>query len=214
MKAFYDLNTNDFPRIIKEGKRVIDTSFDDIYIPCRAGNYIMHHQGNILIAIVKTVQKGHNVIKQLYEDKFGENTSSGVSYEDLYSQLSDEGIIVKVEETDKEMLIYFTDNYMNKFAKILKPSTNGAKTSPFSVDNLPKTKYKIPEKDKTDYDNIVSKLDNKLVTMSKYNSEFLEKVNNNYKADMKKTGIKGGKEYIHSIGKWTEYLDYLKMRIK
>ena len=50
--------------------------------------------------------------------------------------------------------------------------------------------------------------------MRKYNDEFLEKVNNNYKADMKKAGIKSGKEYIHSIGKWDEYLDYLKMKIK
>ena len=173
----------------------------------------MHHQGNILIAIIKSVQRGHNIIKQLYDNRFGENTSSGISYEDMYSQLIKEGIITKVEETDKEMLIYFPDSCMIKFADILKPTTNGAKNSPFSVKNLPKQKYTIPEKDKSEYDNIVSRLDNKLI-MRKYNDEFLEKVNNNYKAEMKKTGIKSGKEYIHSIGKWDEYLDYLKMKIK
>ena len=31
----------------------------------------------------------------------------------------------------------------------------------------------------------------------------------NIKADMKLKGLKG-KEYIHSIGKWNEYIDYLK----
>lgn len=31
----------------------------------------------------------------------------------------------------------------------------------------------------------------------------------NIKADMKLKGLKG-KEYIHSIGKWTEYISYLK----
>ena len=31
----------------------------------------------------------------------------------------------------------------------------------------------------------------------------------NIKADIKLKGLKG-KEYIHSIGKWTEYISYLK----
>ena len=168
----------------------------------------MHHQGNVLIAIIKTVQKGNNVIKQLYEDRFGENTSDGIAYEDLYSKLSDERIIVKVEETDKEMLIYFPDSCMTKFATILKPSTNGAKTSPFSVDNLPKSKYKIPEKDMVEYKEVVNRLSN--LEKAHLTNSFCKQFD---KADMKLAGLKG-KEYIHSISKWNEYLDYLKMRIK
>ena len=35
----------------------------------------------------------------------------------------------------------------------------------------------------------------------------------NIKADMKLKGLKG-KEYIHSIGKWNEYTDYLRKEIK
>lgn len=172
----------------------------------------MHHQGNILIAIIKTVQRGHNIIKQLYEDRYGENTSNGISYEDIYVQLIEEGIIIKIEETDKEMLIYFNDNFMSKFAEILKPVISGAGISIFSTKNLPKQKYTIPEDDKIDYNKIISKLDNKLI-IRKYNNKFLEGLNINYKTDMKLVGLKG-KEYIHSIGKWSEYLDYLKRKIK
>lgn len=190
---------------------IIDPSFDDLYIPCKSKNYIMHHQGNILVAIILTTSKGHNIIKQLYEDKYGKNTSAGITYNDLYDRLIKEDIIIKVEETDKEMLIYFSDNYMKKFAEFLKPQVNGARTSVFSTKNLSKQKYIIPDDDENDYKNIVSKFENKLI-ISKYNNEFLSHLEYDYKSSMKRVGLKG-KEYIHSINKWKEYLEFLKTKI-
>lgn len=202
---------NDYPRIFKDGSMTIDSSFDDLYIPCKGKNYIMHHQGNILMAVVLTVPKGHNIIKQLYEDKYGENTSTGITYDDLYKQLIKENIITKVEETDKEMLIYFSDNYMKKFAEFLKPQINGASISVFSTKNLPKQKYVIPDKDLQQYKDIVCNLKNKL-DLRKYNSEFLDSLGIDYKKEMKLAGLKG-KEYIHSIGRWEEYTKYLSESI-
>lgn len=222
VKAFYDLKTNDYPRL-KDGE--LNNTFDDLYIPCASKCYIMHHEQNILMAIIPSKTKGNNIIKNIFEDMYGENTSTGMTFEELYKEVIKLGNIIKIEDCDLyqinkngkihnigEMIIYFKNEYMPVMAKILKVQTSGASISPFSVKNLPKTKYIIPEKDKSDYDNIVSKLNNKL-SIKNYNNEFLEEVNSNYKADMKLAGLKG-KEYIHSIGKWSEYLDYLKMRIK
>lgn len=177
------------------------------------------------MAVIHSKTRGNNIIKSIYENRYGENTSAGITFEELYKEVIELGNIIKIEDYDLyqinkkgkshnigEMIIYFKNEYMPVMAKILKAQTSGASISPFSVKNLPKTKYIIPEKDKADYDNIVSKLNNKL-SIKNYNNEFLENINSNYKADMKLAGLKG-KEYIHSIGKWTEYLDYLKMRIK
>lgn len=211
VKAFYDLKTNDYPRICKNGMDMIDPSFDDLYIPCKSKNYIMHYQGSILMAVVSTVSKGHNIIKQLYEDKYGESTSTGIAYDDLYNQLIKENIIIKVEETDKEMLIYFSDIYMKKFAEFFKPQVNGAKSSVFSTRNLPKQKYIIPDEDLQQYKNIICKLENKL-DVRRYNSEFLDSLEIDYKKEMKLIGLKG-KEYIHYINMWEKYLEFLKMKI-
>ncbi len=211
VKAFYDLNTNDYPRILKGDTMVIDPSFDDLYIPCKSKNYIMHHQGNILVGIISTVSKGHNIIRQLFEDKYGENSSSGISYRSLYNQLIKDDIILKVEETDKEILIYFSDNVIKKIAEFLKPQVNGAGISIFSTKNLPKQKYLIPEDDLRQYKGIINRIENKL-EIRKINGEFLNSVNKDYKSDMKSKGLKA-KEYIHYIGKWDIYLQFLKNKI-
>lgn len=211
VKAFYDLNTNDYPRILKGDSMVIDPSFDDLYIPCKNKNYIMHHQGNVLIAIVSTISKGHNIIKQLFEDKYGENSSSGISYNDLYNQLIKDDIILKVEETDKETLIYFSDSIIKKIAEFLKPQVNGSGISIFSTKNLPKQKYIIPEDDLKQYKDIISIIENKL-EIRKINGEFLNFINKDYKSDIKAKGLKV-KEYIHYIGKWDIYLQFLKNKI-
>lgn len=211
VKAFYDLNTNDYPRILKNNAMVIDSSFDDLYIPCKNKNYIMHHQGNILVGIISTVSKGHNIVKQLFDNRYGENSSSGISYHDLYNRLIKDNIIIKIEETDREMLIYFSDNLMKEFAEILKPQINGSGISIFSTKNLPKQKYIIPDSDLQLYKNIMSKLENKL-EIKRYNNEFLDNLEIDYKKEMKQRGLKA-KEYIHFIGKWDEYLEFLITRI-
>ena len=96
----------------------------------------------------------------------------------------------------------------------LKPCTSGANISPFSVRNLPKTKYIIPDEDLAAYKKIVAEKYSEQILAIKHMTEMFFKslASKNkpldIKADMKMKGLKG-KEYIHSIGKFDEYLSYL-----
>ena len=47
----------------------------------------MHHEYNTLVAIIPSMTKGNNIIKDIYEERFGENTSYGIAYEELYKEV-------------------------------------------------------------------------------------------------------------------------------
>ena len=110
---------------------------------------------------------------------------------------------------------------MERLEPFLKPKTNGASISPFSNKNLPKNKdYKIPDECLDVYKELVSKLPkNQMILLSKYTNSFLQSLvtkKNTWediKADMALKGL-SGKNYIHSIGKWNEYISYLERNIK
>ena len=110
---------------------------------------------------------------------------------------------------------------MGKLEKYLKPKTSGANISPFSSKNLPRNKtYKIPDEDLVDYKELVSNLpQNQLLLLGKYAISFLQSLATkkntleNIKADMALKGLKS-KEYIHSIGKWDEYIGYLNKKLE
>lgn len=104
---------------------------------------------------------------------------------------------------------------MERLAVYLKPKTNGADRSPFSTKNLTKTKYIIPDEDFVKYKNIVAKIPKEnILDITHRSNEFLKsfitkKISwEDIKADMTLKGLKG-REYIHSIGKWDEYIEYL-----
>ena len=104
---------------------------------------------------------------------------------------------------------------MEHLAVHLKPKTNGADRSPYSTKNLPKTKYIIPDEDFIKYKNIVAKIPKESIlslthSSNSYIKTLATKKNplENIKADMTLKGL-GVKEYIHSIGKWDEYINYL-----
>ena len=109
---------------------------------------------------------------------------------------------------------------MEKLEKYLKPKTSGANISPFSSKNLPRNKtYKIPDEDLVAYKELVSKLpQNQLIALVHTTKDFIKSLatkKNTYddiKADMALKGLKG-KEYIHSIGKWSEYIEYLERNL-
>lgn len=204
VKAFYDLKKNDYPRVLKDGRMVIDPSFDDLYIPCKNNIYIMHQQGTTLFAIIPSLVKGHNIIKAIYDKRYGVDTSKGISYDELYSKLTKDSVILKVEETDKEILIYFNDSMTSYFDDILKPKTSGKNVSTFSTKNLEKADYEIPKEDIDRYKVIVSRFSS-MIEIKKVNDEFTKRYN---KQDIKKSGL-GTKQYIHSVGDWDEYLKYL-----
>lgn len=121
---------------------------------------------------------------------------------------------------DSEVLFRFHQKDADKIIPLLKPKTNGANISPFSSKNLPKNKtYKIPDEELSLYKNIVQNVPKEcILTLTHMTQSFIKSLAtkkntmDDIKADMAMKGLKG-KEYIHSIGKWNEYLEYLKTEL-
>lgn len=191
MKCDYDLRTNDYNR------KLNGTLEDmDIYVTCQYGNKVFHYGRDILQAYIPSLQRGHNIIKTI--------------------QQIEPNIIFNIEETDSEVLFRFKYVNSDKIIPLLKPKTNGANISPFSSKNLPKNKdFKIPEEELVTYKQIVQRVPKeRILTLTHSTNDFIKSLATkknpieNIKADMKLKGLKG-KEYIYSIGKWNEYLNFL-----
>lgn len=208
IKANIDKETNDYPRN-EQGN--IET--DDLYIKCIHGSQIYHYGHSVLIAYIPSIGRGHNILRAMGEELLG--TSKKLSYEELFEKLEQDGTIKNIVENDKEIEFSFNSSNIEFVAKYLKPCTSGANISPFSTRNLPKTKYNIPNEDLNAYRNIVAKkyAENNL-SLTHRTNEFLKTLSTkknswqNIKSDMRFKGLKG-KEYIHCIGKFNEYLIYL-----
>ena len=195
LKVPIDSNTNDYCRKLNGTYEDVD-----MYIDCQFGNKVFHFGGNILQAYIPSLQRGHNILKKLEEiDKF---------------------LIFGIEETDSEVLFKF--KYVNSdiIIPLLKPKISGANVSPFSVKNLPKSSYTIPDEDLVLYKNTVAKIPpERILTITHSTNNFIKSLATkknpmeNIKADMRKKCLKG-KEYIHSIGKWQEYIQYLRDNIE
>ena len=173
----------------------------DCYIDCKYGNKVFYYGRNTLQAYIPSLQRGHNIIKHISEN-YGKN------------------IIFDIEETDEEVLFKFYPKYDNNIIPLLKPKTSGASISPFSSRNLPKSNYKIPDEELSEYKVIISKIpQNELILLSRYTNEFIKSlVTEKYtyddiKSDMIQKGLKG-KEYIHSINRWNDYINYLRKEFK
>ena len=164
---------------------------------CQHCNRIYSFGHGILQAYIPSIGRGHNIIKYITEN-FGQD------------------IIFDIEETDSEVLFKFNAKNDDKIIPLLKPKTSGASISPFSSRNLPRINYKIPDEQFAMYKNIVDKIPRERIldithSTNKFIKSLVTKKNTieKIKADMALKGIKG-KEYIHSIGKWNEYISYLK----
>lgn len=174
---------------------------NDVFIDCIKGVKVFYFGKSILQCYVSSLQRGHNLIKAIKESFH-------------------EDIIFDIEESDSECLFKFHAKYMEQLEQILKPKTNGASISPFSTKNLPRNKaYKIPYEELKLYKNLVAKLDQKqLIGIVHSTNNFLKSLINkkmsweDIKADMALKGLKG-KEYIHSIGKWNDYIKYLEKEL-
>ena len=195
LKVPYNLATNQFSRKLNGAFEDID-----IYIDCQYGNQVTHYGGSILQAYVPSLIRGHNIIKSINE---------------INSDL-----IFDIEETSQEILFKFNYKNSSKIIPLLKPKTNGANISPFSSKNLPRNKdYKIPDEEFSDYKEIVTKIPpERILTLTHSTNHYLKSLAtkkntwDNIRADMKLKGLKG-KEYIHSIGKWDEYIKYLQKEL-
>lgn len=197
IKAPIDTSINDFPR-------KLNNTYEDIdcYISCQYGNQIFSYGRGILQAYIPSIGRGHNIIKKIYED-YGQE------------------IIFDIEETDVEILFKFNAKYDEQIIPLLKPKTSGAGISPFSSKNLPRNKsYKIPDEELSVYKEITSKIPKeRILEITHATNRFIKSLTTkknpiaNIKADMKLKGLKG-KEYIHSIGKWNDYIKFLQKEIK
>lgn len=193
LKCEYDKRDNQFPT-------KIDGSFEDadVYIDCINNIRVFHYGRGILQAYVPSVKRGHNIIDNIKD------------------------FIFDIEETDEEILFKFKATYDEKVLPVLKPKTNGAGISPFSSKNLPKNKYNIPEDDMKKYKDIIKDCtieNGGYLMISKKTIEYIKSLSNkrhsleSIKADIKKVGLKP-REYIHSIGKWDDYINFLTKGLK
>ena len=218
--------TNDF-------SRKLNGSYEDIdmFIECQYGNKIFHYGGSILQAYIPSLIRGHNIIKAIVGlEKFNtiysginENTPQYIGENGQKTSIKEQfhgDIIFDIEETDSEILFKFNYKDSDNIIPLLKPKTNGANISPFSSKNLPRNKdYKIPDEEFSTYKEIVAKIPSeRILTLTHSTKHYLKslvtKKNtwDDIRADMKLKGLKG-KEYIHSIGKWDEYIEYLRKEI-
>lgn len=197
IKCEYDKSTNQF-------QRKLDGTFEDIdcYIDCYNNAKIFYYGKSVLEVYIPSAIRGRNIIKAI-ENDLGND------------------IIFNIVETDSEILFNFKAKHMNDLEKYLKPKTNGSNISPFSSKNLPKNKnYKIPDKELVSYKIIVGKIGKeRILDISHRTNNYLKSlVTKRYtwediKADMALKGL-SGKNYIHSIGKWNEYMKYLEEMCK
>lgn len=196
LKAPYDLRNNQYGRKLNGALEDID-----VYIDCQHGNKVFHYGRSVLQAYIPSLIRGHNILNKLTE---------------LYGQ----NIFFDVEESDTEVLFKFNAKDIEDVIHFLKPKTFGSNISPFSSKNLPKTKYDIPDEDFAIYKNIIQNVPQKdRIYISHMTNDFIKsiatKLNpyNEIKKDMIAKGLKG-KEYIHSIGKWNEYMEFLRHKLE
>lgn len=195
LRAPIDQRKNDFPR-------EIDNKYaeNDCYIDCMHGNKITYYGKSILQAYIPSIIRGHNILKAINE------ISSS--------------IIFDIEETDEEVLFKFKYVDSDKIIPLLKPRTSGANISPFSTRNLPKNKdYKIPDEDLNLYKEIVAKIPpERILVLTHITNSYIKTLVNRrntmdkIRADMKLKGL-SGKNYIHSIGKWKDYIKYMEKNL-
>lgn len=237
VKADYDLDTKDYPRL-ENGD--LDPSFDDLYIVCKNDIKIRHGVGNVLSCHIPSKQRGINILKKIYTNKIFDKLPNGVPlkddtyYKKLCTELTDKEVLVSAEVLDYEVYFEFKTNMLEYIAKLIGASNYGARIQPFSSKNLPKEPYKIPEKDLKLYKESIKGLPVKTVVINgkpremvdgfvvkSLNKEFDDIIiasqskKFNIDKDRKSKGLKG-KEYIHSWGSdmWKRYCDYLKEAAK
>lgn len=219
IKPHLDKELNDFPR---DEYGSIDSSYDDIYIKCANGSQIYHVGRSTLCAYIPSIGRGHNIIIAIAKElNIIEDESIYRDYDSLYSILNADKTIFDITENDEEIEFKFNAKDIELITKYLKPQTSGADISPFSSRNLPKLSYVIPKDDLEEYSQIIEfipqedKLQIALIT-NRFINNILAKdklySTINIQKDMRKKCLKG-KEYIHSIGKWEEYIKYLSEQL-
>jgi len=208
--AHYDVGTNDFPRTYNGN---FNPTFGDFYLKCPHKSEIKDAFDGQLMAYIPSIGRGRNIRNALVE-KYGED------------------IIYDYEETDGEILFFFSIKDIDKISTFMKPTKSGVKIKPFSVKNLPKGAYTIPQCDLDGYNATISAIPTRTmnnkgrqiimpdgVIIKKLLSEFdtvIHKIKGKkyiVEAERRLVGLKP-KEFIHSLGMWDRFLEYLKVEVK
>lgn len=217
VKAHYDIALNDYPR---DDLGNIDRSFDDLYIDCSIGNQIYHYGGQTLVAYIPSVGRGHNILKKLYQIHINEDVgkfettnenSSTFDYDSMYAKLIENKVIISIIETSQEIEFKFKTKQLEPIAELLKAKTSGSKIRPLSEKNLQWMKYEIPIEDDQRFKKLIE--DIHLSKINKLYSNFSDKYKIDLNAARKKAKLKN-KEYIHSLGMWNKFLDFIKLESK
>ena len=224
VKADYDLDTNDFPRL-ENGS--IDPSFDDLYIDCKNDIKIRHGVGNVLSCYIPSKQRGMNILRQIYTDHVSDKLPKDSTYlETVCDELVSKEVLVSAEVLDGEVYFEFKAVNIDYIAKLVGAKTYGASINPFSSKNLPRTPYKIPDKDMKLYKESIqhfptrtTNLGNKtmditdMAVINEANRQFDQVVAKTKNIDVKKdrkTKCLKTKEYYHSLDMWQQYCEFLK----
>lgn len=184
----------------KDENGKIEKSFEDLYIPCKKG--VIKHTYIDFDILCICFYDSHSAAKNTYKE-------IKHKYPDLELRFEDDG---------RDGYIYFNANDIKKIATIIKPRTSGATIKWDSNKNLPKVVYTIPNEDLEKYNKITGHLTQteKMQLCRKINSSFLDSITTkryNAKEELKESRL-GPKEFIHSIGKWNDYLKYYKKQLK
>lgn len=210
VKAEYDLNANDYPRLHGD----IDPSFDDLYIKCNGGAKIIHQGKDVLMCYIPSKRRGINVIRELLD------LSVEVDVEDFLKNHYNSDLIFNAELLDFEVCFSFKSKNIEQIIEVVGYPTRGCDNNPFSVKNLPKSDYKIPQSDLDKLKEILPKFTEEnsidyMRNLKVVNDVFREKVQKkkgkkfDFGGEMKKSKMKF-KQFIHSLGLWEEYLEFVK----
>lgn len=229
VKADYDLDTEDFPRL-ENGN--LDPSFDDLYIDCKNNIKIRHGVGNVLSCYIPAKGTGMNILRQIYTDKISDKLPKEKdSYlESLCDELVKKDILVSAEVLDGEVYFEFKAVMIEYIAELVGAKTAGKSIQPLSPKNLPKVPYEIPDKDMKMYQEALKELPAQTVVIGgkertmvdgflvkSINKQFDDVVlkskpkSFNIDQDRKSKRLKN-KEYYHSLGAetWQKYCEFIK----
>ena len=207
--ADYDLETNDFPRT-EDGN--IDPDFNDFYLSCRKGVQIRHAGRDKLGVYIFSNGIARNILTEIYERESQHKAPKKL--ETLVEHAIDEGIIEEATLYDGEVLFIFKAMHLDDWADIFKIKTSGAKISPLSSKNLPKSKYVISKEDEKTYSDILNTVpkDKRLAISRVAMNNIVNSLSATKRKEMKALGMKA-KQYINYIGAWDKLLKELKKEI-
>lgn len=214
--ADYDQSTNDFPRDVSGA---IDRSFDDYYIPSHKNLEVRHAYRDILTCFIWSIVTAGHILRDIYElhlKKPHDSLPAKDRLEKTCLILRDNGLITSYSICDGEMSFSFKSEFLPQWEQILKLRSWGKKIRPLSPKNLPKSKYKIPTQDTEAYKNLIkkfTKMEADLITVARkvrhLNKCYQSQLNTDVKQEMRSNAMTFH-QYIHSHGRWSDYLTYLE----